>query len=359
MHEDLRTTYHSAAETLGGTCYGAVIKINRNATQTGGTLVESLVNAIAEIEQAAKRIGPHARRTWLEHSPYFSSLCHGEIYLKLENLQKTGSFKVRGALNKVLSLSESAKNREIVTASSGNHGAAVAFALREAGLRGIVFVPENASPMKVENIRRLGGEVRFHALDSSDTEAGARAYAESRDATYIPPYNDAEVIAGQGTVALELLEDLSDLQAVVVAVGGGGLISGIAAYLKMRNPKIWVIGVSPENSQVMIQSIRAGRILDLASKPTLSDGTAGGVEPGAITFALMQKHVDELVTVDEAEIAEAMRNFMAVHHMLVEGAAGVALAGVARCAERLRGKKAAVVVCGANVSFDVLRDVLA
>jgi threonine dehydratase len=311
-----------------------------------------------EVLAAEKRIRPYIRQTYLEPSPYFSELTGANVYFKCENLQHTGSFKARGALNKVLSLDESERAAGVVTASTGNHGAAVAFALGRVGGQGIVFVPESAAHSKVEAIKRLGAEVRFHGADSVDAETYARRYATEHGLTLVPPYNDRQVIGGQGTIGLELLRQLQDIDAVFIAVGGGGLIAGTAAYLKHFYPAVQMIACFPENSQVMLQSVKAGRILDLPSKPTLSDGTAGGVEAGAITFPLCRDLVDEYETVTEQEIRLNLRRFLQAHHMLIEGSAAVPIAALLKSRALFAGKNVVIVLCGANIDPDTLKDVL-
>ncbi|MDQ0390799.1 threonine/serine dehydratase [Labrys monachus] len=310
------------------------------------------------IHAADRRIRPVVRETGLEASPPFSERTGQEVLLKLENLQHTGSFKLRGAANKILSLGTPAPDTKVVTASSGNHGAAVAYALRGVGGRGLIFVPNGASPAKVANIRRLGAEVEFVGEDSADTEAHARRYAEERGWPYVPPYNDPDVVAGQGTIAAELLRQGGPIDNVFVSVGGGGLIGGIATYLKAVSPRTRIIGCSPAASCVMARSVEAGEVLDLPSGATLSDGTAGGIEPGTITFALCRDHVDHWIDVDEEEIAEAMRLFIDGHHMLLEGAAGVALAGLCKAGPAWTQGRSVAVICGANISRPVLRSVL-
>ena len=176
--------------------------------------------------------------------------------------------------------------------------------------------------------------------------------------TYISPYNDLQVAAGQGTIGIELARQLDTFDAVFVSLGGGGLISGIAGYLKSINPNVHIIGCSPENSQVMIQSVKAGKILDLPSLPTLSDGTAGGLEPGAITFELCQALVDDYITVTEDEIKESLRLFMQTHHMMIEGAAAVAIASYLKMFERFKGKNVVIIICGANISLEILKGIL-
>ncbi|KAB2849842.1 MAG: threonine/serine dehydratase [Hyphomicrobiaceae bacterium] len=313
---------------------------------------------VQEVEAAEARIRPHVRQTPLEWSPALSELSGAHVFLKCENLQHTGSFKVRGALSKVLSLSPEEIARGVITASTGNHGAAVAYALGKLGASAAVFVPEGASPAKVAAIERLGGTVRRHGTDSGETEAFARRHATESGAVFVSPYNDPRVIGGQGTIGIELLRQLPDLDAALVSLGGGGLISGIAAYLKANKPGVRVIGCSPENSQVMIKSVAAGWILDLPSLPTLSDGTAGGVEADSMTFPLVRDLVDDFVTVTEEEIASAMRRCLEVHHMLIEGSAGVALAAFEKQAAHWRGKHVVIVLCGANISLPALRSVI-
>lgn len=316
------------------------------------------MNITKEIQAAEERIRPHIRETILDYSPYYSSLTDANVYFKLENLQYTGSFKVRGAMNKVLSLTPAERDRGVVTASTGNHGAATAFSLGKFGATGIVFVPQGASSGKVQAIERLGAEVCYHGDDGAVTEAHARQYARDNRLTYVSPYNDPQVIGGQGTIAVELAKQLDQIDMVYVALGGGGLISGIAGYLKSIHPDVKIIGCSPANSQVMIESVKAGQILDLPSLPTLSDGTAGGVEPDSITFDLCCDLVDDYETVTESEIKESLRQYLQVHHMLIEGSAAVALAGCLKQSDRMAGKNVVVILCGANISLETLKGIL-
>jgi threonine dehydratase len=312
----------------------------------------------AEVVAAEERIRPYARETPLEYSALLSQRGQGEVYLKLENVQHTGSFKLRGALNKLLSLAPEQRQRGVVTASSGNHGAAVAYGLRLLDIPGVIFVPKHAAPSKVDMIRRLGGEVRFYGDDGVDTELHARAYAAEQDMVYISPYNDVQVLAGQGTIGVELARQVEQLDAVFVAVGGGGLISGIAAYLKTVMPGVTIVGCQPERSAVMAASVRAGQIVELESLPTLSDGTAGGIEPGAVTFDPCRALVDEFVLVGEDAIADAIRLCLEGEHVLVEGAAGVAVAAYVQRSAEWVGRRVAIVICGANIGIATLKSVL-
>ena len=307
---------------------------------------------------AANRIAAYIRETPLDYSPYFSELTGANVYLKLENLQHTGSFKLRGAFNKLLSLSEEDREAGGVAASSGNHGAAIAYAMNELGVAGTIFVPEQTSPTKVDAIKRAGGDVRFFGTDGLDTEVHAREYAEQHGMVYLSPYNDADVIAGQGTCGVEIAQQLPDVDAIFIAVGGGGLISGVGSFLKSVNPSLTVVACQPAASAVMTESVKAGKILELPSEPTLSDGTAGGIEADAITFDICRDITDEFVTVSEDQIAEAMREFIDSHHMLPEGAAGVAIAGLLASGHKYQGKNVVVIVCGGNVSRDTLKKVI-
>ncbi|MGB5817475.1 MAG: threonine/serine dehydratase [Thermoanaerobaculia bacterium] len=305
----------------------------------------------------------HRLRGWVRETPVEPSLALGqesgaEVHLKLENFQRTGSFKIRGAMNKLLTLTPEERAQGVVAASSGNHGAAVADGTSVLGIPGTIFVPEDASPTKVATIRSYGTEVRLEGADCVVAELRARSYAEKTGRVYVSPYNDPVVVAGQGTVGLELGNQLESIDAVLVALGGGGLIAGIGGYLKSILPEIEIIACSPEKSAVMHASIEAGRILELDSEPTLSDGTAGGVEPGAITFDLCRTIVDRYVLVSEDEIASAMRLIVNRHHMLIEGAAGVPVAALLKEKASFAGKRVAVVLCGANISHEILCRVL-
>ena len=313
---------------------------------------------VSEIERAARRIAPFVRETPLVRSETLSAELGSEVLLKLENLQITGSFKLRGATNKMLSLPGAVRARGVVAASSGNHGAAVAHAGRVLGVPVTVFVPEGASPAKVNAMRRSEAEVHHVGADGLDTELHARAYASERAQAYISPYNDLDVVAGQGSVAVEMRRQTEAIDVIIVATGGGGLISGIAADLKAHWPRTRVVGAVPLNSPVMSASIRAGRIVEMPSLPTLSDGTAGGIEQDAVTFELCRALVDEWVEITEDEIARAMRHCLETEHLLVEGSAAVAVAALRRLAPSVRPARAAVVLCGANISAERLKSIL-
>ena len=318
------------------------------------SMVEDLV---ARISRAERLIRPHVRETPVVQSLALSEATGAEVWFKCENLQVTGSFKVRGATSKLLSLDATARQRGVIAASSGNHGIAVAHAGKTLGIGVAVYVPSFASAAKVAAMRRLGATVETYGTDGLDTELEARRVAASHDRAYVSPYNDAAVVAGQGTLGVELRRQLDGIDAVVVAVGGGGLIGGVAADLKHHLPHVRMIGAQPANSRVMIESLRVGEVLDIPSQPTLSDGTAGGVEPDSITFPLCRMLVDHWVTIEEADIATAMRHVIEVEHLLIEGAAGVAVAALSQLAGSVSGR-VVVVLCGANLTAARLREVL-
>jgi threonine dehydratase len=275
-----------------------------------------------------------------------------QVYVKLENLQKSGSFKLRGAANKVLSLTADEASRGVVTSSSGNHGLGVATAAQHRGIDAEVFLSAQVSLKKHQWLETLGARVRLAGQNPLDAELAARAAAEKSGRTYVSPYNDAHVVAGQGTIAAELMRQLPRIDSVYVAVGGGGLISGIGAYLNGVSPRTEVVGCWPENSRVMYESLKAGRILEFPEQPTLSESTAGGVEPGSITFPLCQRVVHRHVLVSETEILDGMR-WAKTRKWIVEGAAGVAIAACFKDASRNAGKTVAIVCCGGNLSPEV------
>lgn len=328
-------------------------------TETNAWRPADLVDPILA---AAERLRPYVKETLLERSEILAAAAgtpETAVWLKCENLQHTGSFKLRGACNKILTLPPEALARGVVTASTGNHGRGVAHALSLMGARGTIYLPTIVSPGKVEALRRYpSATLELYHTDSDETEMHARRVAEESGRVYISPYNDPDVIAGQGTVGVELARRCPALDAVFIAVGGGGLVSGIASYLKAVRPGIRIVGCWPEHAPALYENLRAGRIASVPEKPTLSDGTAGGLEPGSITFDLARELIDDCVLVSEAEIADAVRFVMLEHHLVVEGAAGVAVAAFRKTAARYAGKTVAIVLCGGNVTPAKLRTVL-
>ncbi len=261
----------------------------------------------------------------------------------------------------MLSLSPAEKSKGIITASSGNHGAAFTYASRLFGCQAKLYLPENISPVKLEPIRLYGKgdeNIVFYGTDVVETEIVARQEAQGTGGLYISAYNDRAIIGGQGTVAVEIERQLPAVDAVFVPVGGGGLMSGIAGYLKARQPAIEIIGCQPENSPVMAKSVLAGRIIEMESKPTIADGSAGGIEPGSITFDICRSYVDQFVTVTEQEIAQAILLSLEKQQMVIEGAAAMSIAAFLQVKEKYRGKTVVLVISGRKITLEKLKKVL-
>lgn len=322
------------------------------------TAPQVLDELLLEITEAATRIRPFVPQTPLQYSHFLSRRHHCEVLLKLENLQPTGSFKVRGAFNKLRTLTEEQARRGCVTASTGNHGAAMAYAMRELSIQGPIFVPVGTSEQKLALIRSYGGEPRVLGSEAGESESLARAFAEERGFVYVSPYNDLKIIAGQGTIACELESQAGAIDAVFVAVGGGGLVAGIAARMKAVYPKVQIIGCQPEREPLMALSIAAGEIVTTPQEPTLSDATTGRIEDGSVTLGYCRALVDRFVLVSEREIKETIVTLLEHHHFAVEGAAAVAVAGFIRLAAEWRDRRVAIICCGGNISVTTLNKIL-
>ena len=310
-----------------------------------------------DVDAALERIAAHIRRTPVEFSHSMSNSSGCKVLLKLENLQITGSFKARGAVNKMSLLALEHPER-IITFSSGNHGSAVAYAAKILELESLIFLPETVSSAKLSKIEQFGAQVQIGGKDSGDAEQAARAYALKHGYPYVSPYNDYDVIAGQGTIAAEVSQQVSGIDAVFIAVGGGGLISGIGGYLKQMHPSVQIVACSPENSAAMHYSLEAGTIIDIDHLETISDGTAGALEENAITYEYCHSVVDQSVLLTEDEIIKSMKEFMNSHQMMIEGSAGVAIAGFSKLQHQFQNKQVLIVVCGANISSEKLIEVL-
>lgn len=310
------------------------------------------------MRSAAERLRGLVVTTPTVPCPWLSRTTGVEVRLKLENVQQTGSFKLRGATNALLELGAERRAAGVVAASSGNHGLALAVAGARLAVATTVCVPTTTPAEKRFGIAECGAEVVVHGDDCVVTEQYARSLAARTGRTYISPYNDLAVVAGQGTVAVELLAQWPEVDTVYVAVGGGGLIGGMAAFAKLARPELEFVACSPRRSPAMAECVRAGRIVDVQCDDTWSDSTAGGVEAGAVTFPLCRDLVDRFVDVDEDAIADAMRGLLAHQHLLVEGAVGVAVAACLADRSR-RTERAAIVVCGGNLPMPLLRRLLA
>ncbi len=311
-----------------------------------------------EVLEAEKRIRPYVIETPLEYSRYLSRLGRCNVYLKLENIQRTGSFKFRGAANHILSLSGEEIGRGVVTASTGNHGAAFAEMLEIMGYDGTIYMPENAARGKVDVLRTYNVGLKFIGNDCEIAETTAREEARKSGAIFVPPYNHPKIVGGQGTVAVELERRMDSMDAVFVPIGGGGLMAGISGYFKSVGAPTRCIGCQPENSPVMAESVKAGKIVAMESKPTLSDGTAGGMEPGSITFDICRETVDDYIIVSEEEIAAGIRVMVEHHYMLVEGAAALSVASFIQAKDRFRDKTVVLVISGRKLTPDKLKKIL-
>jgi threonine dehydratase len=311
-----------------------------------------------EALEAENRIREHIKETPVEYSPYLSQSGDSNVYLKLENLQLSGSFKLRGVMNKLLSLPEKKRKIDMVTASSGNHGAAFAFALNKFGLRGTIYMPSTANQAKIEGLRYYDAELKFHGTDCIETEVFARITADKNHLVYIPPYNDLKIIGGQATIGIELRRQIENIDTVLVPVGGGGLISGIAGYLKSIDKNIEIIGCQPERSAVMYESLKAGKIVEMELKPTLADAAAGGIEKETITFDICKKYVDDFILVTEEEIKEGIILFLEKHNMLIEGTAALPAASYLKTKEKFKNKNVVLILSGARIGLDQLKEAL-
>ena len=303
----------------------------------------------ALVTSAYSRIQSHLVRT-----PLIQDAPH-HLWLKCEQLQTTGSFKWRGALSKLSSLQP---GQTVVTASTGNHGMGVVKAADLYGMNVIVFLPVNASPRKKDKLIQSGVEIIQVEGDSLAAEMAGKKYAEDHGFAWVSPYNDPQVIAGQGTIGLELLEQLPKIDRVYVTVGGGGLISGIAGYIKAQSPDTEIIGCQPLHSPEMYLSVLAGHVVNAPEElPTLSDGSAGPLEPDSITFPICQKLIERFILVTEEEIREAIRDIFRNHSAIIEGAAGVAYAAALKDTDRSAEDISVVVLCGGNIDPVIHRQI--
>ncbi|XP_076090599.1 L-threonine ammonia-lyase-like isoform X1 [Mytilus galloprovincialis] len=314
------------------------------------------------ILEATKRIKPHIWKTPLLYSSYLSdTVKKTNVYIKLESEQLTGSFKVRGAFNKLLQLLETnpeIRKTGVYTASSGNHGLACLQAAKVLDVPLTIYCQEGVDPGKKDFLLHEGARLVLHGHDCVEAELKARSDAETHGTTYVSPYNDPTVVAGQGSISVEIFEELPEVDAVLVPVGGGGLIAGIARYIKQVKPSTKVYGCQPKNSKVMYESVKANKVIFEESFPTLSDATAGGLEESTVTFELCRDFVDEWIMVEEDDIAKAMMLMVEKHHKIVEGAAGVSIGAYMTNMEKFSGQNVVIISCGGNLSLSILNDIV-
>jgi threonine dehydratase len=318
--------------------------------------------SLADIHRARQRMAATVRRTPLVRSDWLSAVTGGDVHLKLESLQVTGSFKARGALNAVLALVEQHEAGtplpRLVTASAGNHGRALAWAAARAGMRPVVFTPRTAPAAKLDAIRRLGADLRAVAETYEDSERLAKQYAAEIGAQYLSPYSHPDLLSAIGAIALEVIEDLPRVDRIVVPVGGGGLLAGIAIAVRAVRPEVEVVGVEVKASHPFAASLAAGRIVEVQVGPTIADGLAGNMDPDNIAFPVVQALVGTMVVVGESELRAAVRNLVRHEHLVAEGAGAAGVAAVAAGLMASPSRATAVIVSGANINLDLLAQIL-
>ena len=318
-------------------------------TPTNQEIVAS--TTIAGIYQAARQLEGVAKKTPLIHSDYFSGLSDNEVFLKPENLQHTGAFKLRGAYNKISQLNEAERKKGVITASAGNHAQGVAFAAQKLGVKAVICMPATTPILKVEGTRALGAEVVLHGDGFDDAYAYSLELQKKHGYVYIHPFNDLEVLLGQGTTALEIIDACKDIDAILVPIGGGGFASGVALATKLVNPDIKVIGVEPSNAACMKAALAVDKVVTLDSADTVADGCAVKTA-GTLTFEFCKKYLDDIITVSEMEIMGALLSLIEKHKLIAEGAGVLSLAALSKLP--FKGKKVAAIISGGNIDISTI-----
>jgi threonine dehydratase len=312
---------------------------------------------LQDVQYAKRRIQDFIYLSPARHSDALSKMTGQQVFLKLDNLQRTGAFKERGALNRILTLTDDEKRRGVIAASAGNHAQAVAFHATQRGIRSRIVMPLMTPLVKVSSTANFGAEVVLHGANYDEACAEALRLGEADGMTFLHPFDDDAVIAGQGTIGLELLEQVADLEAIVVPIGGGGLIGGVACAIKESNSKVRVIGVQTERLPSMLRATEAGAPVTIPAQATIADGIAVR-RSGDRTLPLVQRYVDEIVTVEEEEIAKAILALLEREKTLAEGAGAVALASLLQHKTSLDGQRTAVLVCGGNIDVSLLAKII-
>jgi threonine dehydratase len=310
---------------------------------------------IRNVWEARKRIASVVNRTPLIQSFVLSEMIGRPIYLKLENVHDIGAFKVRGAANKILSLSEEEKKRGVVTFSTGNHGMAVAYVARKLGIEAVVCISNRVPKAKVDSLKRLNAKIEFYGNSQDEAEERCYELAKEKGLTVVQPFDDPYIIAGQGTIGLEILEEIPNVTDVIVPLSGGGLLSGIGLALKSNDPNIRVTGVSIERSAVMYESLKAGKPVKLEEKDSLADSLLGGIGlDNQYTFRMVGQYTDDIVLISEEEIAYSIAFMMDKHRMIIEGAAATGVAAILGNKIANQEGAVAVIISGHNVDLSVL-----
>lgn len=313
--------------------------------------------SLEEIKKAREVLDGVICRTGLVYTNIISEMSGNHVYLKMENLQRTGSFKLRGAYNKVANLSESEKKNGVIASSAGNHAQGVALAATTFGIQSTIVMPKHAPLSKVIATRGYGAKVVLHGDVYDEAYAEAKRIQAEENSTFVHPFNDPMVIAGQGTIALELLEDLPDVEVVVVPIGGGGLISGMAVALKEMKPSIKIIGVQTQNMPSMAQAIAQKHVVTIDGIPTIADGIAVKT-PGNLNFDIVRQYVDDIVTVDEEEIASAILLLLERVKSVAEGAGAASVAAVLNRFSGYKNRKIAAVISGGNIDVNTMTRII-
>lgn len=318
-----------------------------------------LMISLQDVQEARKAVAPFVKCTPLVRSQFLSNLCDGNVFLKLENLQITGSFKPRGAFNKLLHLSVEEKGKGIITASAGNHGQAVAFAAQKLGYPARIVVPEITPKIKIDGIKKYGADLVLFGDTYDEAEQKAKDLARKDGCAYVSPYDDELIIAGHGTIGLELVEAVPNVDMIVVPVGGGGLISGICIAIKSVKPNVQVIGVQSEASPVMHDSLQAGKLVHARKTETIAEGLSGGIEKGSITFKIAQRCVDKVLLVREETIRRAVFVLWSYEKQVTEGSGAAAIAPIMENKSAFAGKTVVAVITGGNIDVTLFQSILA
>ena len=324
-------------------------KVTERSERSNAEIVES--TTIADVYRAAKQLEGVARKTRLIHSDFFSEQCHNDVYLKPENLQHTGAFKLRGAYNKISQLTPEERAKGVITASAGNHAQGVAYAAQKLGVKAVICMPATTPILKVEGTRALGAEVVLYGDGFDDAYAHSLELQKKYGYVYIHPFNDLQVLLGQGTTALEIIDALKDVDAILCPIGGGGFASGIALATKLVNPNVKVIGVEPENAACMKAALEADKVVTLASADTVADGCAVKTA-GTLTFEFCKKYLDDIITVSEIDIMNALLSLIEKHKLVAEGAGVLSLAALAKLP--FQGKKVVSIISGGNIDISTI-----
>lgn len=308
-----------------------------------------------DFQKAYDNLKPILNETKLVYSDYFSEISHNNVYIKPENLQKTGSFKIRGAYNKISKLDEDSKNKGIITASAGNHAQGVAYSANKQNIKAIIVMPETTPMIKVDGTLKYGAEVVLHGKTFDESNEYAISQAKEKGYTFIPPFDDPDVIEGQGTIAIDILNDLEYVDYILVPVGGGGLVSGIAKCAKTLNPYVKIIGVEPSNAASMQESLKKGKVVKLDSVDTIADGTAVA-KVGGLTYEISRDYVDDWISITEEEILETFTELMEKHKLVAEPSGILSIAASKKV--QFFNKNIVCVVSGGNIDMSFISQLI-